>query len=393
MLKKATRYAVLALLLIVALQQPIKPEKEISGVAYRINLLENGDALWIIQQKINLTNEVEISAFSNYTMQFYKEKNRYINEFKTLFDQIILNASKLAGRPMEGKYYNASIYTLKTISATFGVIEYSFLWVNFSKKVYEGVFTISDVFEGGFYLYSGDMLEIEVPRNYTVAYVTPAPDFQYANALIWYGPKSFMQYQPSLEIVSRIVKINANYSLNKGNLKVFGQVVPPMENLRITITLVNPSGELTNFFTTTDKSGYFERNFILNESGIWNVKVIWEGNETFYRSEKEFSLNVSVESGYTLYLFIVAFLIVVFTTIVFFTRKLKTKQAEIFGEKDESLVISLLSSHGGALSQNDIRRMTGFSKSKTSIIIKSLEAKGKIKKRKVGRENMIYLVS
>jgi DNA-binding MarR family transcriptional regulator len=123
------------------------------------------------------------------------------------------------------------------------------------------------------------------------------------------------------------------------------------------------------------------------------VKVIWEGNETFYRSEKDFSLNVSVESGYTLYLFIVAFLIVVFTTIVFFTRKLKTKQAEIFGEKDESLVISLLSSHGGALSQNDIRRMTGFSKSKTSIIIKSLEAKGKIKKRKVGRENMIYLVS
>ncbi|MGB9758378.1 MAG: DUF7345 domain-containing protein [Thermoproteota archaeon] len=384
----------LLVLVIVVLQQPIKPEKEISGVAYRINLLENGDALWIIQQKINLTNEVEISAFSNYTAQFYKEKSKYVSEFKTLFDQIILNASKLAGRPMGGKYYNASIYTLKTISATFGVIEYSFLWVNFSKKVYEGVFAVSDVFEGGFYLYSGDMLEIEIPKNYTTAYVTPAPDFQYANALIWYGPKSFMQYQPSLRIVSRVVKINANYSLNKGNLRVFGQVVPPIGNLRITITLVNPNGELTNFFTTTDKNGYFERNFILNESGTWNVKVIWEGNETFYRSEKDFSFNVTIESSYILYFATAAFLIIiVFVAIVFSTRKLKTKQVEIFGEKDESLVISLLSSHGGALSQNDIRRMTGFSKSKTSIVIKSLEAKGKIKKRKMGRENIIYLVS
>ncbi|MBO3757600.1 MAG: hypothetical protein QXS21_03030 [Thermoproteota archaeon] len=374
--------------------QPSKLEREVSGVTYKINLFENGDALWTIQQKINLTNEVEISAFSSYATQFYKEKNKYVNDFKVLFNQIILNASELAGRPMEGKYYNASVYTLKTISTTFGVIEYSFLWVNFSKKVNEGIFIISDVFEGGFYLYSGDMLEIIVPKNYTTLYIIPTPDFQYDNALIWYGPKSFMQYQPNLEIISRVIRVIANYSLNKENLKIFGQVIPPLENLRISIVLIKPSGELTTFFITTDRNGNFERTFILNESGTWNMKIIYEGNETFYRSEKDFLFNVNVEGNYILYLVILAaFLVLLFIVTIFFIKKLKMKQVEIFGEKDESVVISLLSSHGGVLSQNDIRRMTGFSKSKTSVIIKLLESKGKIKKKKIGRENIIYLVS
>jgi hypothetical protein len=124
------------------------------------------------------------------------------------------------------------------------------------------------------------------------------------------------------------------------------------------------------------------------------VKIIWEGNKTFYGSEKDFSFNATVESGNLLYLAIFAIpLVLLLIVVALFIKKIKFKQIEIFGESDENIVISLLSNHGGVLSQNEIKRLTGFSKSKTSIVIKSLESRGKVKKRKMGRENIIYLVS
>ncbi len=55
------------------------------------------------------------------------------------------------------------------------------------------------------------------------------------------------------------------------------------------------------------------------------------------------------------------------------------------------LVIELLQRHDGALPQSKIVELTGFSKAKVSMIVSSLEKQGIVYRRKLGRQNMVYL--
>jgi len=58
---------------------------------------------------------------------------------------------------------------------------------------------------------------------------------------------------------------------------------------------------------------------------------------------------------------------------------------------DEELVMELLKKHGGEIFQSEIVRLTGFSKSKVSMILSKLQKDGKIEKVMRGRENLIRL--
>lgn len=58
---------------------------------------------------------------------------------------------------------------------------------------------------------------------------------------------------------------------------------------------------------------------------------------------------------------------------------------------DEERLLQVLRSAGGALFQSEIRRRTGFSKSKTSTLLSSLEARGRVAKTRRGREFLVEL--
>ena len=55
------------------------------------------------------------------------------------------------------------------------------------------------------------------------------------------------------------------------------------------------------------------------------------------------------------------------------------------------LVIQLLKKHGGALPQSKIVELTGFSKAKVSMVVSELERRGLVYRRRVGRQNIVYL--
>jgi len=61
-------------------------------------------------------------------------------------------------------------------------------------------------------------------------------------------------------------------------------------------------------------------------------------------------------------------------------------------EDDEEKIINLLRSAGGSLYQSAITEQCGFSRSKTSKLLKAMEDKGKIKREEKGREKIVTLL-
>ena len=60
-------------------------------------------------------------------------------------------------------------------------------------------------------------------------------------------------------------------------------------------------------------------------------------------------------------------------------------------ESDEEKIINLLKLHGGSMLQSTIVKDCGFSKSKTSEILKSMERNKIIRRERKGREKIVYL--
>lgn len=58
---------------------------------------------------------------------------------------------------------------------------------------------------------------------------------------------------------------------------------------------------------------------------------------------------------------------------------------------DASLIEGLLDDQGGRMRQTEIVHATGWSKSKVSLLLKEMEAAGRIRKVRIGRENLVLL--
>ncbi|MGC1120363.1 MAG: winged helix-turn-helix transcriptional regulator [Candidatus Methanofastidiosia archaeon] len=77
---------------------------------------------------------------------------------------------------------------------------------------------------------------------------------------------------------------------------------------------------------------------------------------------------------------------------------LRTRQPHLEKEKsspyvdDKQLIIEAVKQHGGTIPQKELSDLTGFSKAKTSILLKELKKEGIIKKTFRGRENEIVLI-
>jgi len=61
-------------------------------------------------------------------------------------------------------------------------------------------------------------------------------------------------------------------------------------------------------------------------------------------------------------------------------------------EDDEDNVVTLLKAAGGRLYQSTITKKCGFSKSKTSELLTSMENKGIVRRQKKGREKLVTLI-
>ena len=166
-----------------------------------IDIHENGNAVWTMEEYIPLANQDEIDEWEEYIQSEESiEQYQYdIEEFRGRIEWFIILAELSSNRSMNAENFDLSYDTLNTLSGTFGIVRFSFEWMNFSRTE-SNKFFIGDVFPEGMILSYDNVLIINIPVGYEVETVSPDFDECDGNRLIWDGTlaRSFDKGEPAL---------------------------------------------------------------------------------------------------------------------------------------------------------------------------------------------------
>lgn len=165
-----------------------------------IEVHENGTAFLTIEERIPLETQPELNEWN----QFMRNGQgfRYqmvIQELEDKKNQSLISAENYTGRSMEVRNENISYDMLKTTSGTFGIINFYFEWVNFSRLDSSSIF-IGDSFTEVMVPSSENVLIIKIPDDYNIVSVSPEFDKRDGTRLIWDGTmyRSFNVGEPAL---------------------------------------------------------------------------------------------------------------------------------------------------------------------------------------------------
>jgi len=166
-----------------------------------IDVHENGNAVWTMEEYLPLANQNEIDEWEEYIQSGESiEQYQYdIEEFRGRIEWFIILAELSSNRSMNAENFDLSYDTLNTLSGTFGIVRFSFDWMNFSRTE-SNKFFIGDVFSEGMILSYDNVLVINIPVGYEVESVSPDFDKRDGNRLIWDGTlaRSFDKGEPAL---------------------------------------------------------------------------------------------------------------------------------------------------------------------------------------------------
>ncbi|MEM2129681.1 MAG: hypothetical protein QXZ70_03680 [Candidatus Bathyarchaeia archaeon] len=293
------------------------------SMSTRIEVRKDGTAAWIIENLFLLKTEEDVTIFQQYMAEFEAQKQAYLSEFSTKTAGLVSRASVITGRSMNAENFQVTIDMVQTATATYGVITYRYDWVSFA-KVEETRVTVGDVFEGGFYLFQGDVLTIQYPSDYAVTAVVPAPDETKSaeRTLTWYGRRNFGAGEPTVILDEKAVSL------------------------------------------IDDLQGYLPFVLVAVAAVAGGLAALY-----FFKRKKRRNGGDGSSSGSSL-----------------LQATLKKM------EDDEDKVIKLLKSANGQLYQSLIAKHCGFSTSKTSELLTTMENKGIITRKIKGREKLVTLI-
>jgi uncharacterized membrane protein len=167
-------------------------------ITYTISINEGGNAVWYVEYRTPLVSKEDFDSFDNYTKQLNPV---YLNEFKELMQRSVSEAANATSRKMAAGGFAGDAKVESAPTGTFGVVRYSFTWMNFAKLDPDKNLNIGDVFVGGLYLSKDNTLIIQYPSGYTIERAEPQPDLV-RDGMVWYGLRSFKAGEPAV-ILSR----------------------------------------------------------------------------------------------------------------------------------------------------------------------------------------------
>lgn len=168
-----------------------------------IELHTNGDALWTMETQVPLINQTDIDDWEEFLQTGQAGNQQEINDFMKRIDWFLLSAQKFSGRNMNGENFNISYDIARTPSSSYGLIRYSFKWMNFSRPE-SGKIIIGDAFSEGMLLSQENVLVIKIPDGYDIEKAFPNFDKRDGNRLIWDGTlyRNFGKGEPGI-VLSR----------------------------------------------------------------------------------------------------------------------------------------------------------------------------------------------
>jgi len=408
-LHKAVAGALLAIILVTMSGLVPLAEGEFEfQTTYRIILHKDSSATWVVELSTTLDTQEDLDSFKLFKDS--ADENALISGFESTISSIVGKAASLTGRPMTAENFSLKI-DVTGILKQVGVIQYRFKWVNFSLKTPDRI-EVGDVFEGGFYLFTGETLEIdysELDQDYFLKLTSPRASREDFLRVAWLGRMDFADGEPRLVFESRIIRVG-EFSLNSTRVKkgspvsIRGRISPPIPGLKLVIVYSNSQGSETTREVNVADNGVFTDVLNMNTAGDWRVSLRLPSDSPYRFSQDLQLLQLSVyeesegeAQTETLPLALFVFLLIppmVLLAMLLFNRsrrrRLKPPDMEMIS--DEDLVIKLLRDAGGRLTQSQIKDAAKFSKSKTSIVLNELQRKGVIRKIKRGREYIVELV-
>jgi DNA-binding transcriptional ArsR family regulator len=339
-----------------------------------VNVNESGNAFWIMEKRMPLTppelNEWEAAIKTGQNISRYRD----VPEFNDTIDLFQRSAQNFSNRSMEIKDVNISFDTLSTLSGDFGIIRYTFLWTNFSRRDSDSIF-VGDAFSEGLVLSPASVLIINIPDGYNVTNVTPIYDQRDGSRLIWGGTlyRNFSIGEPALvlsrsNVTTPVVNVPENFIRPLIAISIFvflsvALVVSLRRRRRANLT--EKGNEL--------KREHGELKEILKTPEVWNNLVQLLHKEFGTQSVEELEKAAREQRLKKL------------------DEKAQTPRAEEELEYEEMIEQYLLRS-GGQAYQSDIVKESGLSKSKISMVLAAMKEDGMIIKIRKGKENLIRLV-
>lgn len=300
-----------------------------------ISIYSNSSAKWTLIDEMDLITNEDLDVFNNYSAIIDSNRSSVISDFSSSMLNLVSQASSVTGREMTATNFNVKT-SIVGINVKVGVIEYSFLWINFS-NLQDRMMVMGDVFQGGFYLYENDTLTVNYPNEFKLKFSSPSPNTNLTNGLVWYGKLDFKPGEPMLVLEDRrlLVSITASKSsLVAGDeLVINGQISPAIVGMPIVLTINSPSETKISSLTTL-VDGTFRWNLNVNEPGTWVIFATYPGGETYLSSRsQQITINVSEDLyrsntfRYGIILIILA-VVAVSISLYWFTKKKKKTPIE-----------------------------------------------------------------
>lgn len=340
-------------------------DDDFDRITFRIEVFENGDARWTTANWKSLENETERDDFQTFIDRFEDESTAQFDAFVARAEALTDAGTDATGRQMEATSFERS-GTIDPLNR--GVIEMSFVWTNFAVVEDEDVF-VGDVFEGGWYIFEDQRLEITAGGNLSISSVEdPPPDAGSVdeNSVRWFGPTEFGDSEPSVTFTS--VAEDPSNDTDNGDTDDEEGANLEDEN----------EGEADDGTDLTDETGVgmFAVVFLLFVVVAIGAGIAWYSG-VIQRSSDETTTSSPDGDG----------------------SAAEAVSAESPAEpavpqeplSDEDRVVQLLEDNGGRMKQVNIVEETEWSKSKVSMLLSDMEEAGTISKLRVGRENIISL--
>ncbi len=170
---------------------------------YIVQLAENGSAMWIVEYRFLIASEEDEQGFMEYVKTLGKDDEEIRARFLEWATEIVSEAAKLTGREMSVENLNVEVELADTITGKFGVIRIAFLWKGFAERVGEEL-RVGDVFEGGLYLFEGDVFTIRAPSGFTLTEAYPEPDKLSSSEASWFGKRVFSPSEPRVIVAPAV---------------------------------------------------------------------------------------------------------------------------------------------------------------------------------------------
>jgi hypothetical protein len=278
-------------------------------IEYVIEINENGSASWTIEFSFPEGQDATFKQLSDYRYfsdTFVKNVKSLVNTTKEKVNRANMTAEKF----------------IMKVSGDQNVVQYKFYWREFAETDGTSI-KIGDIFEVEGLFFQGDgKVNIVYPSNYVVESVSPTPDEESGQRLIWYGTVYFKTGEPKIVLKEKTA---------------FGFTEVIQKNAFIIVSAMALVGAgFTSFYY------YF---FKSRKKGIKEPAII----KTSFPDVPEI-------------------------------------------EDDEEKIIILLKTAGGSLYQSTLADLCGFSRSKASKLLKTMENAGKIRREEKGREKVVILI-